>query len=86
MNSSIFSDNSGHRGYFSVSSDYTIPMGEYGLTDEESASLIKARSHVENWIEAKTIRPRNGKKTLERIDFLLENNTISSFSDYHCDY
>lgn len=83
VNSSIFADNHGPHGRYGPANSYKIPNSQTWLNEEEIDSLTDARESVEEWINAKTIDKTRGKKTLQRIDYLLETEEISSFSEYY---
>lgn len=83
VNSSVFADNLGPYGRFGPSNSYKIPKSQMRLTEEEIDSLNDARDSVEEWINAKTVNQVLAKKTLKRIDHLLETEEVGNFSEYY---
>lgn len=81
INESLFAENSSLGGYYDRTG-YTVPEVDKKLTADEVEALKRARAGVEEWISSKTIAHRRGKDTIKRIDYLLKEGRLSSFSEY----
>lgn len=85
MNTSAFTDNDELGGHYEgdlYQSGYALENSDLVLRPGDRAALNRARQSVRDWIEAKTISADQGCLTVERIDHLLEENQLSSFTSY----
>ena len=83
-NWSIFTENQALRAdrtdYYSAG--YRVPDDELTLREDELEALRGARSEVQGWVDSRTIDSDRGQATVERIDYLLEENRISPLKRY----
>lgn len=83
-NWSIFTENkplrSDRSDYYSPG--YKVPDDELSLREDELDALKGARVEVQSWIDSRTIDANRGQATIDRIDYLLEENRISPLKDY----
>lgn len=84
VNASSFADNTGAgRVEGDWEAEYWASDTGLQLTQEDREALTRAREGVTGWIDAKTIGTRRGRATIKRIDYLLSEGRVTSFSQYH---